>query len=80
MIVKEVKNLLNEKYSPSFLDVVDNTDKHIHHSNYTGGRHLSIKIQSSKLLTDDLLAAHRSIYNTLGEYISLIHAIQIKIL
>ena len=72
------RELINH-YKPEIFDLVDNTDRHVGHGN--NGLHLSLKIKSDLLCKNDLLSAHRSIYDFLGDrYMSLIHAISIEIL
>lgn len=66
--------------NPSQLIIYDDSKDHIGHQEAHNGIHLSLEIQSNKLLNMPLLAQHRLIYQTIGQLSELgIHALAIKV-
>ena len=68
-------------FSPTFLELVDETHKHYKHKQFQIGKsHFKLHIASEKLATLSTLKAHKEIYMCLGELMhSQIHALSIQI-
>lgn len=79
--VELIKQRLNDDFSPRELTVNDDSHKHAGHPGAKLGLgHFSIIIASEKLSIMPTLAAHRAIYQALGNLMQTdIHALSIKI-
>jgi BolA protein len=80
-LIAEVKKRLKNAFSPSFLEITDESSMHKGHAGAEDGmKHLSISISSTTLDLMPKLLAHRTIYETLGELMHThIHALRIRI-
>lgn len=78
----EIQKRLTENFSPSVLEVIDDSAKHIGHAGSQGGAgHYIVIIVADTFKNKSRTAAHREIYAVLGDLIpDEIHALQIKIL
>ena len=77
---QKIYNKLSDTLSPSFLEVRDETDNHIGHSNHVPGvpSHFELKIISEKFNGMSRIAIHQEIYKILAEEMQTgIHALQI---
>ena len=81
------KELIEQKLSvlnPHFLEVIDDSHKHLGHSgnpNGIGNSHFAIKIAAEKLDSMSKVTQHREINNLLSEEFSNgLHALSIKII
>lgn len=65
----------------TFLEVIDESYKHIGHAGHVEGgeTHFKIIISSPNFDKTPLLQAHRAVYNALGNTMSELHAISIEI-
>ncbi len=72
---------LQKAFSPSQLQVIDDSEKHKGHAGSAGGAgHYTIIISAPCLANLSKVAAHRKIYEVLNDMIPHeIHALQIKI-
>jgi BolA family transcriptional regulator, general stress-responsive regulator len=77
-----IRTKLTGAFSPVYLDIIDESDKHIGHVGArSGGGHFVLKIQADIFKEKSLVASHRLIYQALGEMMGKdIHALKIKIL
>ena len=81
-ITKLIEKKLRDKFNPSFLSVVDDSDSHRGHAGFREGgeSHFNIEIASEHFLTKTRLERHRLVHSALGsEIISKIHALALKI-
>lgn len=67
--------------SPTHLEIIDDSHKHIGHAGNTGGGHYTLIICAEKLNGLSKLEAHRLIYSAVNDLIpEKIHALSIKII
>ncbi len=74
---------LNDYFSPSYLKVINDSEKHKSHkqSPKSGNSHFTIEIKSSLLFKLKIVEQHRLIYKVLEEGMRKnIHALSIKII
>ncbi len=76
-----IKKRLEQKFSPTHLEVIDDSAKHKGHAgSLDGGGHYKIIIASDSFSGKSRLMIHREIYDVLNDLIpKKIHALQIKI-
>lgn len=79
--IQVITERLQKKFSPSKLDVQDDSDKHIGHAGSQGGAgHYTVIIQSNYFANFTRVDAHREIYTLLNDLIPHeIHALRIII-
>ncbi len=78
-LYNEIEKRLNQSMDILLLDIKDDTGRHIHHKNYTGGAHLSAIIVSSSFDGLNLLERHKRVYDALNGMIKQeIHAFSMK--
>ena len=71
---------LQQALQPSYLKIIDDSDKHIGHTGHNGGSHFTIHIDSEQFNTLTSIQSHRLIYEAVGDMIPAdIHALSIKI-
>ena len=77
-----IQERLQQAFSPTYLEVTDDSDKHIGHSGHQGGgRHFSIMIAAACFNHVSRIDAHRQIYALFADLMpDQIHALCIKIL
>lgn len=77
-----IRDRLQDEYSPSFLNVIDESEKHKGHPGHQGGgRHFAIEICAPSLTELTRVSAHQKIYSLLSDMMATeIHALRIKIL
>lgn len=77
-----IEKRLQEKFQPTFLRVIDESDQHIGHPGHQGGgRHFAVEISAIQLQGLSRVAAHRAIYELFTDLIpDKIHALKIKII
>lgn len=77
-----IENRLKNAFSPTFLEVRDESDAHQGHPGYQGGqRHFMIVIKAACLEELPRVDAYRQIYSQFNDmFPSQIHALSIKIL
>lgn len=78
--VEFIKNRLTEVFSPSSLEIVDDSARHAGHAGArAGGGHFLVTIVSDAFEDKSLIQRHRLVYDALGEAMqSDIHALSIK--
>ena len=81
-ITKLIEKKLRDKFNPSFLSVVDDSESHRGHAGFREGgeSHFNIEIASIHFLKKTRLERHRLVHSALGpDIISKIHALALKI-
>lgn len=65
----EIENILNKKISPTYLEVIDESEAHIGHkgSRETGGAHFRIIAKSKDFVGLNRVARHRMIHDALSD-------------
>lgn len=76
-----IRDRLTEAFSPTHLDVIDESDKHIGHAGHQGGgRHFAIVIAADCFASVTRIEAHRRIYALFTDMMpDQIHALRIKV-
>jgi len=79
--VSLIRERLQNKFSPSYLDVIDDGYKHHGHEGSKGGAgHYTVVIVAESLKGKSRIMAHREIYQVLNDLIpDKIHALVIKL-
>ena len=79
--ILEIKNRLTAAFSPSKLEVIDDSHLHAGHAGAKSGKgHFTVIIQSSAFEGLRPIKSHQAIYAALGELMQTdIHALSIKI-
>lgn len=80
MTKAKIELLLAEAFKPIFLEVLDESHKHIGHAGASQGGHYQVTIAAKAFEGKKLLESHRMVYQALGPVKSSIHALAIKIL
>ena len=78
--IARMRQLLIAAFSPSELDVVDDSHRHVGHAGARDGRgHFSVRIASDAFVGMTPLARHRAVYAALGDMMDTdIHALSIQ--
>lgn len=77
-IKNEMSSVLKEKFSPEFLEIIDESDKHAGHAGsagFHGESHFKVTIISSKFCGLNQIERHREVYLSLHFIIKRIHAL-----
>lgn len=76
-----IRQRLLEAFSPSQLEVIDESDQHIGHAGHGGGgRHFAVVISAPALNSLSRVEAHRRIYALFDDLMpDQIHALRIKL-
>lgn len=79
--VQLIKSRLQEAFSPTYLEVLDESADHIGHAGYQGGgRHFAIVIAAPCFSGISRVEAHRQIYSLFTDLMpDEIHALRIKV-
>ncbi|AVP96594.1 BolA family transcriptional regulator [Ahniella affigens] len=77
-----MRERLESALAPEFLDIIDDSHKHVGHAGARDGRgHFTVRIRAKALAGQAMLAQHRAIYAALGTMMETdIHALAIKVL
>lgn len=80
--IEKMRQLLNEKLKPEYLEIIDETAKHQGHSGYMeNGSHFFVRIKAETLNSLKRVAQHQAIYAALGTMMHQeIHALKIEII
>ena len=78
MIKAKIEELLTEAFKPVFLEVIDESHKHVGHAGASQGGHYQVTIVSKNFKGIKLLESHRMVYQALEPIKSSIHAMAIK--
>jgi BolA protein len=73
--------LLKQSLNPSFLNIIDESDRHKGHAGNTGGGHFIVEIGSDLFKGKSKIECHRMVYQALEHLIQSkqIHALSIQI-
>ena len=78
-LYSEIEKRLHQQLDIEQLEIKDDTGRHINHTNFDGGAHLSAVIVSSSFNGLNLLERHKLVYNALNDMIKQeIHALSMK--
>ena len=78
--MKLIEQCLRHHFSPSQLELIDDSAQHINHPGAGHGGHFTLKIASASLNDRSTIEAHRAIYTALGDLMKTdIHALAIQI-
>ena len=77
-----IRATLTQALSPVYIDVVDESHKHVGHEGARDGRgHFAVTIASAGFIGFAMLARHRMVYSALGDLMTTeIHALSISAL
>ena len=81
-MINLIKKKLLKEFNPEYLEVIDESIKHLGHSGYTEGKisHIEIIIKSEKFNEMNRVEIHRLINNALREeWENGMHAVSIRI-
>ncbi|MEO5566130.1 MAG: BolA family protein [Luteimonas sp.] len=80
--VARMRDLLEQAFAPSWLDIVDDSRRHAGHAGARDGRgHFNVGIESAAFAGMASLARHRAVYAALGTMMQDdIHALSIRAL
>ncbi|MEP1231598.1 MAG: BolA family protein [Litorimonas sp.] len=86
IITASIKQKLEERFNPSQLEVIDESDKHAHHSGAAqhaadGGSaesHIHVIIVSEVFENMGILAKHRAVMDAVAEEVAKIHAFSVE--
>ena len=78
-LYSEIEQRLHQHLDIEQLEIKDDTGRHINHTNFDGGAHLSAVIVSSSFNGLNLLERHKRVYEALHDMIKQeIHALSMK--
>ena len=78
MVKAKIENILREQFKPQFLEVIDESHKHIGHAGAKEGGHYQVIIIASAFEGKKLIDSHRMIYEALKPIKASIHALAIQ--
>jgi len=80
-LVKSLEKKLTSKFSPEFLDIIDESHKHAGHSGVSKSEntHFKIIIVSSFFMKLSRMERHRIVYDAIGKEMTFIHAVSLAI-
>ena len=78
--IDRMRGRLQAAFAPDFLEIVDDSHRHVGHAGARDGRgHFSVEIRSDAFAGLPSLARHRAVYAALGEMMTTdIHALSIR--
>lgn len=79
--VTKIKAILNEVFSPSELEIIDNSPAHAGHTGHRGGGHFHVRIKSEEFEEKTRVQIHQMIYKALDDLLKTneIHALSISV-
>lgn len=81
-VTTEIRNKLETAFSPSILEVVDDSERHRGHAGYQEGgeSHFNVMIRAAAFAGQSRIARHRAVHTALGkDLVSRIHALALDI-
>ena len=79
-MIELIRSRVSSLLSPTHLEIIDDSHKHVGHAGNTGGGHFTLIITAEKLNGLSKLESHRLIYSAVNNLIpEEIHALSIKI-
>lgn len=79
MVKAKIEKILIETFQPKYLEVIDDSHKHIGHAGARQGGHYTVIIQSKLFEGKKLIDSHRMIYEAVKPLKDQIHALAIHI-
>ncbi|WP_375173572.1 BolA family protein [Pseudooceanicola sp.] len=82
LVSAEIRERLEERFSPQEIEVVDESEKHIGHAGYQEGgqSHFHVRMRARSLAGLSRLARHRAVHDALGaDLIGRIHALALDL-
>ena len=80
---ERVKKLINKEFSPTYLEIKDNSHMHAGHGNVKEGdteTHLYLKIRTEKFKNLNKLQMHRLVYGIINEeFTKGLHAVELDL-
>jgi BolA protein len=74
-----IEQCINENFSPTALEIIDDSHLHAGHASAKGGGHFRVNIVSSAFAGQSMIQRHRMVYSAMGDAMkSEIHALSIK--
>ena len=74
-----IRERLQAAFSPSTLEIIDESHKHAGHAGARGGGHYIVHIVSDAFAGKSTLQRHRMVYDAMGELMNTeVHALSIK--
>lgn len=76
-----IKSRIEKALSPTYLEVIDESDQHVGHAGHQGGgRHFAVVISAPCLINLSRVSAHREVYELFKDLMpDQIHALRIKV-
>lgn len=81
-IADEMKSRLDAAFSPTALEVEDDSASHAGHSGNPGGNgetHFNVMIRSAAFAGQSRVARHRAVHKALGDIVPRIHALALDL-
>ncbi len=78
MVKAQIEKILQEKFQPTFLEVIDDSAKHAGHAGASQGGHYNVIIVSAAFEGKKLIDRHRLIYQAVEPIKAKIHALAIQ--
>lgn len=80
-ITEEIRDRLETAFSPTDLEVVDDSESHRGHAGYQEGgeSHFNVRIRSAAFAGKSRVARHRAVHTALGDIVPRIHALALDI-
>jgi BolA protein len=80
-ITDEIRNSLQQAFSPRELEVVDDSESHRGHAGFQEGgqSHFNVRIRAQAFAGQSRIARHRAVHAALGDIVGRIHALALDI-
>ncbi|MFA3918000.1 BolA family protein [Ruegeria hyattellae] len=80
-ITDEIRNSLQQAFSPRELEVVDDSESHRGHAGFREGgqSHFNVRIRAQAFAGQSRIARHRAVHAALGDIVGRIHALALDI-
>ncbi|WP_109466443.1 BolA family protein [Albibacillus kandeliae] len=81
-VIDDIKTKLESAFSPTDLNVVDDSERHRGHAGYQEGgeSHFNVRIRSESFAGQSRIARHRAVHAALGrDLVGRIHALSLDI-
>ncbi len=77
----EMEQRLNAAFTPTELEVVDDSNSHIGHAGHDGSgeSHFNVRIRSAAFKGKSRVQQHRAVHQALGDIVPRIHALALDI-
>ncbi|MCL6285405.1 BolA family transcriptional regulator [Ruegeria sp. 2012CJ41-6] len=80
-ITDDIRNSLQQAFSPRELEVVDDSESHRGHAGFREGgqSHFNVRIRAEAFAGQSRIARHRAVHAALGDIVGRIHALALDI-